>query len=80
MDEVVSGISNAFLGRPVLDKTELTGIYDLKLTYTPDIPSNQHFHRGPGNSSASGSIPKRPVSKSWSSITLRNPPKIDLLE
>jgi uncharacterized protein (TIGR03435 family) len=41
VDDVVSAISNAFLERPVLDKTGLTGAYDLKLTYTPNIRSNR---------------------------------------
>jgi len=41
MDDVVRAIGNSFLDRPVLDKTGLTGTYDLKLTYTPDIPSNR---------------------------------------
>jgi uncharacterized protein (TIGR03435 family) len=41
MDDVVQAIGNSFLDRPVLDKTGLTGTYDLKLTYTPDIPSNR---------------------------------------
>jgi uncharacterized protein (TIGR03435 family) len=41
MDGVLRGISNAFLDRPVLDKTGLAGTYDLRLTYTPDIPSNR---------------------------------------
>jgi len=41
MGDVVSGISNAFLDRPVLDKTGLTGTYDLKLTYTPNIRANR---------------------------------------
>ena len=41
MDDVVRAIGNSFLDRPVLDKTGLTGTYDLELTYTPDIPSNR---------------------------------------
>lgn len=41
MEDVVGGISNAFLDRPVLDKTGLTGTYDFKLTYTPDTRANR---------------------------------------
>jgi uncharacterized protein (TIGR03435 family) len=41
MDEVVQAIGNSFLDRPVLDKTGLTGTYNLSLTYTPDIPTNR---------------------------------------
>jgi uncharacterized protein (TIGR03435 family) len=41
MDAVVQAISNAFLDRPVVDRTGLTGTYDLKLTYTPDTPANR---------------------------------------
>jgi uncharacterized protein (TIGR03435 family) len=37
MGEVVNAISNAFLDRPVVDKTGLTGTYDIKMTYTPSI-------------------------------------------
>ena len=41
MDDVVDAVANAFLDRPVVDRTGLTGTYDLKLTYTPDIRSNR---------------------------------------
>jgi uncharacterized protein (TIGR03435 family) len=41
MDDVVRAIANSFIDRPVLDKTGLTGTFDLKLTYTPDIASNR---------------------------------------
>jgi uncharacterized protein (TIGR03435 family) len=41
MEDVVGGISNAFLDRPVLDKTGLTGTYDFKMTYTPDTRVNR---------------------------------------
>jgi uncharacterized protein (TIGR03435 family) len=41
MDDVVTAIGNSFLDRPVLDKTGLTGTYDLAITYTPDIRSNR---------------------------------------
>jgi uncharacterized protein (TIGR03435 family) len=32
---------NGYLGRPALDKTGLTGTYNIQLTYTPDIPPNR---------------------------------------
>jgi len=41
MDDVVQAITNSFLDRPVLDKTGLTGTYNLSLIYTPDIRSNR---------------------------------------
>jgi uncharacterized protein (TIGR03435 family) len=41
MDDVVQAIGNSFLDRPVLDKTGLSGTYNLSLTYTPDIRSNR---------------------------------------
>jgi uncharacterized protein (TIGR03435 family) len=41
MGDVVSAIEGSSLGRPVLDKTGLTGTYDIKLTYTPDVKSNR---------------------------------------
>jgi len=42
MSELIDMLENAgFLGRPALDKTGLTGTYDIKLTYTPDIRSNR---------------------------------------
>lgn len=44
MNEVVRAIMNAFLDRPVVDHTGLTGTYQLDLTYTPDLrnrPANE---------------------------------------
>ena len=44
MERLVKEISNAaFLDRPVLDKTGLTGTYDIRLTYTPE----NRMSRGP---------------------------------
>jgi len=37
MEDVVDAVRNAFLDRPVVDKTGLTGTYDIKITYTPRI-------------------------------------------
>jgi uncharacterized protein (TIGR03435 family) len=37
MDDVLTAIENSLLDRPVLDKTGLTGTYDIKMTYLPDI-------------------------------------------
>lgn len=33
--------NQGFVGRPVIDKTGLTGNYAVQLTYTPDIPPNR---------------------------------------
>lgn len=41
MDDVVRGIANSFPDRPVVDRTGLTGTYDVKMTYTPDVRSNR---------------------------------------
>jgi len=41
MDDVLGAIANSMLDRPVIDKTGLTGTYDIKLTYTPDLKSNR---------------------------------------
>jgi uncharacterized protein (TIGR03435 family) len=48
MAEVIQVI-NAFLDRPVVDKTGLTGTYDLKLTYTPDTPGNRRSEPDPND-------------------------------
>jgi uncharacterized protein (TIGR03435 family) len=40
MDRLVEQISNAFLDRPVVDKTGLTGTCDIRLTYTPEYKMN----------------------------------------
>lgn len=41
MSDVVDAVANAFLDRPVIDKTGLGGTYDGKLTYTPSMHSNR---------------------------------------
>jgi uncharacterized protein (TIGR03435 family) len=41
MDDVLRAIENRLPDRPVLDKTGLKGTYDIRLTYTPDIPPNR---------------------------------------
>jgi uncharacterized protein (TIGR03435 family) len=48
MVEVIQVI-NAFLDRPVVDKTGLTGTYYLKLTYTPDTPGNRRSEPNPND-------------------------------
>jgi uncharacterized protein (TIGR03435 family) len=40
MDDVVDAVANSFLDRPVVDKTGLTGTYDVKLIYTPSTRAN----------------------------------------
>jgi uncharacterized protein (TIGR03435 family) len=40
MDDVVNAVANSFLDRPVVDKTGLTGTYEIKLTYTPATRAN----------------------------------------
>jgi uncharacterized protein (TIGR03435 family) len=41
MDDVVRNVANSFPDRPVIDRTGLTGHYDVKMTYTPDVRSNR---------------------------------------
>jgi uncharacterized protein (TIGR03435 family) len=41
LDDVIGAIANSMLDRPVLDRTGLTGTYDIKLTYTPDVKSHR---------------------------------------
>ena len=45
VSNLVNQLANA-LGRPVIDKTELTGNYDFKLDWTPDV--GQGMMRAPG--------------------------------
>ncbi len=39
MTDVVDAIANSFPDRPVVDRTGLTGTYDLKLVFTPELRS-----------------------------------------
>ncbi len=41
MDDVVNAIANSFPDRSVIDRTGLTGLYDVKLTYTSETRSNR---------------------------------------
>jgi uncharacterized protein (TIGR03435 family) len=47
MDDVLRAIESSILDRPVLDKTELKGTYDVKMTYTPNIPPNRRSEPDP---------------------------------
>lgn len=49
MDDIVGAITNSFLDRPVIDRTGLTGTYELKLTFTPDIPANRRGEPDPND-------------------------------
>lgn len=49
MDDVTGAVANSMLDRPVLDKTGLTGTYDVKLTYTPDRKSNRESEPDPND-------------------------------
>jgi uncharacterized protein (TIGR03435 family) len=40
MDDLVNAVANSFLDRPVVDKTGLTGTYEINLTYTPATRAN----------------------------------------
>ncbi|HEX3742993.1 MAG TPA: TIGR03435 family protein [Bryobacteraceae bacterium] len=41
MSDVADAIGNAFLDRPIVDKTGLTGSYDVKFAYTPATGRNR---------------------------------------
>jgi uncharacterized protein (TIGR03435 family) len=41
MDYLAGAIGMSRIGRPVLNKTELTDAYDLKIVFTPDTPANR---------------------------------------
>ena len=41
MRDIVDAIGNAFLDRPVVDRTGLNGTYDGRLSYTPDTAKNR---------------------------------------
>jgi uncharacterized protein (TIGR03435 family) len=49
MDDIVGGVANSFPDRPVVDRTGLTGTYDVKMTYTPDIRSNRTAEPDPND-------------------------------
>jgi uncharacterized protein (TIGR03435 family) len=49
MDDVVEAIMNSSLDRPVLDKTGLTGTYDVSLTYTPGYLLNRSTEPDPND-------------------------------
>jgi len=41
MTDLVEALRNALLDRPVVDKTGLTGTYNIKLNYTPNFSANR---------------------------------------
>ena len=41
MGDVVDAVDSAFLDRAIVDKTGLTGTYNIKLTYTPNTRANR---------------------------------------
>jgi uncharacterized protein (TIGR03435 family) len=49
MDALIGAIANSMLDRPVIDKTGLTGTYDIKLKYTPDLRSNREAGPDPND-------------------------------
>jgi len=49
MEDVVAAVANSFLDHPVVDRTGLTGTYDLKLTFTPNIRANREGEPDPAD-------------------------------
>jgi uncharacterized protein (TIGR03435 family) len=49
MDDIVDAISNSMLDRPVVDKTGLTGTYDVHLIFTPDTRANRASEPDPND-------------------------------
>jgi uncharacterized protein (TIGR03435 family) len=41
MDDLLNAIENSYPDRPVRDRTDLVGRYEIKLTYTPNIKPNR---------------------------------------
>jgi uncharacterized protein (TIGR03435 family) len=41
MEDVVRAVENSLVDRPVIDKTGLTGTWNIHLIYTPDTPPNR---------------------------------------
>lgn len=41
MNDVIRAIENSLVDRPVIDRTGLTGTYDIVMTYTPQTPANR---------------------------------------
>jgi uncharacterized protein (TIGR03435 family) len=41
MEDVIGAIDNSLVDRPVLDKTGLSGAYEIRMIYTPDTPPNR---------------------------------------
>ncbi len=41
MDDIVDAIENSFPDRHVVDRTGLTGTYDLRLVFTPEMRANR---------------------------------------
>jgi uncharacterized protein (TIGR03435 family) len=49
-DDIVQWINGSgFIDRPVVNRTGLNGMYDLRLTYTPDIRSNRDADSSPAD-------------------------------
>jgi bla regulator protein blaR1 len=49
MADVLDAISHSMLDRPVLDKTGLTGTYDVRLVFTPDTRANRASEPDPND-------------------------------
>lgn len=49
MDDILDTISNSMLDRPVVDKTGLTGTYDVRLIFTPDTRANRASEPDPND-------------------------------
>lgn len=56
MDDVLKAIENSILDRPVVDRTGLKGTYNVRMAYTPNIPSNRGTEPAPDDISVFSAV------------------------